>query len=118
MEKNIAEIISLQIPKNIIQIWGYCENDEIIIRHCTKKYLCRGCKSIVCHYCISKNKTKCGVCISKKYDYCDLCGEKIKILPCYKCDNVIKKCRGACENYRTSYGFKDDGFCCSEKCYQ
>ena len=56
MTQNISQIISnnLNHPK-IIKIYGECPNDTTrILTHHLSKYICRGCKSIVCSYCINK----------------------------------------------------------------
>lgn len=99
MSTNIAEIIKNNISKypKINNFMGNCENDKKkLVSHYSSKYICKGCKSLVCSYCINKDETNCGVCSKKKYDKCDACYYNVHILPCYVCDNDIKICSVQC----------------------
>lgn len=113
MSGNIVEIISLQIPKNNIIISGECNYKNAPINwHHRNKYLCKNCVSLVCKFCINYNETKCGICLTNKYGFCKFCKEKIRILPCSKCKNVIKKCDFTCHKYIISHFENEEGFYC------
>lgn len=113
MANNISQIINISSQPKIIKICGTkCDNYMVNIVHASSKRICKNCGSIVCDHCINYNKTKCGVCLAIKYGYCNLCKNKIKILPCGKCDNVLKKCNYDCKNYDYQFIHGNYGLIC------
>ena len=117
MTHNISQIINYgQIPHNIHDFYGECENSKMRLWHYAAENFCSNCKSFVCDFCISKNMTKCGVCATIIKDRCGICDCKIFVVFCQKCNSQIYYCDFDCPKNLFEFSSIKYGLYCSQEC--
>lgn len=98
--QNIRDIISLGyiLTKNAIEIMGKCENfSDSLSRSGDLLSKCKKCGTLICGFCVNREKTMCVICQTNNFKKCDDCDNEFLYSMCYYCSNIVEICtNGEC----------------------